>query len=167
VSVLLFAYGSNMLTGRIRARVATARPIVTGYVDRRRLVFHKRGKDGSAKADAASGGGGDRVWGVVYSLGRNEKLALDQHERGYATETVIVQSPSGNISAELYVAEPEMVDTSLKPFDWYRDLVVHGACEHSLPANYRRRLAAVETIADQNRDRRSHNRRILRLSAGR
>ena len=49
-SFLFFAYGSNMLTERVRERCPDARPlgaaIARGYV----LSFSKRSKDGSSKA---------------------------------------------------------------------------------------------------------------------
>lgn len=45
-----FAYGSNMLTERLRARCPSAHPIGTGIAMGFRLNFSKRGEDGSGKA---------------------------------------------------------------------------------------------------------------------
>jgi hypothetical protein len=54
MTVLYFAYGSNMLTRRLRdpARAPSARVLATGYVTGRRLVFDKAGQDGSGKPDS-------------------------------------------------------------------------------------------------------------------
>ena len=80
-NVNVFAYGSNMSTQRMRDRVPSATVITTGYVMQRRLAFHKRSEDGSAKADAAfSSRRSQRVWGVVYQLPRREKAQLDAFE---------------------------------------------------------------------------------------
>mgnify|MGYP002623607894 FL=1 len=48
----IFTYGSNMHIARLRARVASAVPVERGVVAGRRFAFHKRGLDGSGKADA-------------------------------------------------------------------------------------------------------------------
>ena len=90
----IFAYGSNLHLQRMRARVPSAQPMEIGYVRQRRLMFHKRSVDGSAKADAAwSPRADDRVWGVIYRLPADEKPALDRCEYlgvGYDLEPVEV-----------------------------------------------------------------------------
>lgn len=77
-TVLVFAYGSNLCTQRMRSRVSTAMPVTIDYVRQRRFLLHKRSIDGSAKADAASTASpDDLVWGVVYQLHRFQKPLLD------------------------------------------------------------------------------------------
>jgi hypothetical protein len=49
-SFLFFAYGSNMLTERLRERCPDARPLGTAIARGYLLSFSKRSKDGSAKA---------------------------------------------------------------------------------------------------------------------
>lgn len=48
----VFAYGSNLHVRRTTARAPSARPVAIGYVSERSFWFHKRGVDGSAKANA-------------------------------------------------------------------------------------------------------------------
>jgi hypothetical protein len=159
----VFAYGSNLCTERIRARVGSAVPVGRGYVSGRRLAFHKRGRDGSAKADAVStGNGSDCVWGVVFSLHRDEKPALDACEIGYDEEEVLVSSESGIVRARLYVARSEVIDTSLKPFSWYHGFVLGGAREHRLPRDYVREVESLESIPDPDEVRHARNVRLLR-----
>ena len=50
-SVLYFAYGSNMLSRRLAARVSSAHRIATGCVIGRKLTFDKVGRDASGKCD--------------------------------------------------------------------------------------------------------------------
>lgn len=163
VSFLLFAYGSNMLSGRIRARVRGAEPIGTGYIEERQLAFHKRGRDGSAKADAIfTGSSVDRVWGVLYALSPNLKPQLDQHEIGYTTQQATVISGQQQVQAKLYVAEAESIDRGLKPFDWYHGMVLAGAKEHGLPNEYRQLLSIVKSVPDCNLKRSTEQLKLLR-----
>ena len=76
-SFLFFAYGSNMLTDRLRERCPDARPlgaaIARGYV----LSFSKRSRDGSSKATLLTRCRRSQagcVWGPVRdSLGSAQK----------------------------------------------------------------------------------------------
>jgi hypothetical protein len=72
-------------------------------VTHRRLAFHKRGIDGSVKADAVyMGSVSDRVWGVVFSLRRDEKSVLDEFEFGYHEESVVVIGQRGVLQARTH-----------------------------------------------------------------
>jgi hypothetical protein len=153
-SIQIFAYGSNMCTERLCARVASAAPLAIGYVTHRRLEFHKRGSDGSAKADAVyTGSKSDCVWGVVFSLRRDEKSVLDECKIGYREEEVAVIGKNGVLRASVYVARTEMIDASLVPFCWYHRFVVHGAKQHRLPIDYVEYLQGVKTVADDDGER--------------
>jgi len=163
--VLVFAYGSNMCTRRMRARVPSATPLMIGYVRHRRLVFHKRSEDGSAKADAVrSSSPTDYVWGVVYRLHQDEKPALDAHEFlgiGYEEEQVEIIHERGCVQAWLYVARQDAIDGSLNPYSWYHDLVTHGARQHGLPNSYLEFLQSFDSIVDPNTARHSAHRQFL------
>jgi hypothetical protein len=39
-------------------------------------------------------------------------------------------------------------DASLRPYHWYKALVIAGAREHGLPVSYRSRLELVVTVSD-------------------
>ena len=163
--VHVFAYGSNLHDRRMLVRVPSACPVAIGYVGQRQLRFHKRGVDGSAKADAAfTGVPNDRVWGVVYRLATSEKPALDQHESlgiGYDQELVTVSTSHGSIDAWMYVARRESIDKTLKPYSWYYDYVIVGAQQHRLPFCYIRTLMRVETTVDPDLKRQEHNRQHI------
>ncbi|MDT8410777.1 MAG: gamma-glutamylcyclotransferase [Wenzhouxiangellaceae bacterium] len=60
--------------------------------------------------------------------------------------------------ARTYRAIP--VDPSLKPLDWYKRFVVHGAREHGLPDHYVAALARTPAIVDPHQQRRIRNLRI-------
>ncbi|MBT4865210.1 MAG: gamma-glutamylcyclotransferase [Planctomycetaceae bacterium] len=158
----VFAYGSNMCTERLRARVASAAPLAIGYVTRRRLAFHKRGNDGSAKADAVyTGRIRDCVWGVVFSLRSDEKSVLDEFEIGYHEEQVVVIGKTDVLHASVYVASDETVDASLSPFCWYHRFVVQGAKQHRLPTDYVQQLQGIESVTDHDGERLRRNSLLL------
>jgi len=158
LSTNVFSYGSNMLSRRLVTRVASARPVTIGYVTGRRIAFHKCGTDGSAKADAMfTGVEADVLWGVIFSLDRDDMQRLDTFERGYNGMQVNAFGHDGVIQANIYVAREEMIDPSLKPYCWYHRYVVDGAIEHRLPRCYIEQLRSFPFIADQDRQRRHRN----------
>jgi hypothetical protein len=66
MSVLYFAYGSNLKWTRMRQRIPSARREAIAFLDRYRLVCNKRGRDGSAKANLVRAMG--RAQGVDLSV---------------------------------------------------------------------------------------------------
>ena len=161
----IFAYGSNLRTARLKARVPSAEPIAVGHVKQRQLVFHKRSEDGSAKADARwTGVEHHRVWGVVFRIAAAEKPILDEYEFlgiGYDETEVNVIHETGVLNAWLYQARDEAIDESLLPYDWYHEFVVQGAREHRLPDDYITRLKSQFVIPDSDSERKQQNRAVI------
>ena len=161
-SLSVFAYGSNMCVERLAARITSAALLTTAYVTHRRLAFHKRGVDGSAKANAAyTGRASDAVWGVVFSLDHADKRVLDEHESGYDAHNIVVFGSRGPLTAITYVARDETIDGSLKPFSWYHRFVIHGARQHQLPPDYIRHVQTFESIADPDSRRHAQNSQLI------
>lgn len=151
--VLYFAYGSNMLTARLRARVPSCRPICIASLPGHELRFHKRSRDGSGKCDAFIVSGGAGVMGVLFSFEAADRPALDRAEgRGSGYDDAIVTVHDGNgrsMDALTYFAHPNYIDSRLKPYGWYRELVLEGAREHGLPKQYvADRIELIEAIED-------------------
>lgn len=152
-----FAYGSNMLTRRLTAadRAPSAKPVGIGYVEGRRLTFDKVSKDGSGKCDAEkTGEKTDRVYGVIFEIDFTEKTALDEAEglgKGYAEECVEVVTPAGKVPLKPYIATKK--ESGLRPYHWYKVIIVVGAVEHGLPRDYVEWLRAFESIEDPNAER--------------
>ena len=151
-----FAYGSNMSRVRLGTRIQNAEPLgivtLTGY----RLRFHKVGKDGSAKCDAwHTGKSRDTVFGVLYSMSRDEFAILDRIEgrgTGYDRHTLTVTDSTGRqMAAETYIATH--IDSSLQPFCWYLEHVLQGALATGLPDDYVAAIRAVPAAMDPDRQR--------------
>jgi hypothetical protein len=165
--MLYFAYGSNMCTLRLRERVPSAVPVRIAKLLNHSLRFHKRSSvDGSAKCDAYfTGERADVVWGVLYQIEPAEKPALDMAEglgRGYAEKRIMVIDLEGNRHPVfMYAAERTHINPLLRPYAWYKRIVVEGARQHHLPPGYIAAIEAMEVAEDPDQARDAENRRIL------
>ncbi len=152
-----FAYGSNMSIRRLCQRVPSARLVSVARLENHELRFHKKGfRDGSGKCDAyATGNTEHTVIGVVFDISIEEKNDLDRVEglgAGYEAKTVQVASSTGEaILATTYYATH--IDFTLQPFHWYKEHVMRGVREHSLPESYAQTISGVESIVDPDSHR--------------
>jgi AIG2 family protein len=159
LTFVAFAYGSNMLTGRIRKRCPSAAALGMAELHGHELRWHKRSRDGSGKCDVVQTNDASAVvYGVLYEISVGEKLALDKAEglgNGYEAKNAEVAFNDAPRMASIYHATD--IDPSLKPYTWYKAFVVAGAKEHNLPGKYIERLVATEAIEDPDRERHSRN----------
>ena len=152
---LYFAYGSNMLTARLQAlnRCPTAIPVGVALAPALRFVYGKRSRDGSGKATLTPISRACLpAHGVLFEISDVERAALDRAEgNGYETrhDISLVRLRDGEtVQAVTYVSSAEMFDDSLRPYDWYRALVLAGAWEHRLPKVYIRHLCDLSATRD-------------------
>ncbi|GAA5188679.1 gamma-glutamylcyclotransferase family protein [Ferrimonas gelatinilytica] len=158
-----YAYGSNMSSRRLAARVAGARRLgalaLAGY----QLRFHKVGQDGSGKCDAFyTGDPRHRLWGALYWIDDLAKATLDRIEgvgQGYCHRSLLLPG-EGAPTAFLYVATRH--DFSLQPFDWYQAHVLQGARELGLPLSYQAQIAQTPSVEDPDAERRDRQQAIHR-----
>jgi len=151
-----FAYGSNMSTEWLQARVPSAKPLGRARLSRKRLVCNKKSKDGSGKANLAERAE-DAVWGVLYEIDLAELDKLDRVEGGYARISLDVITDQGSsVKAYVYVSS-ELTDDP-RPYDWYKAILIEGASEHALPASYVDYLEQIPSKPGSNRRRRQFSR---------
>jgi hypothetical protein len=154
VAHLNFAYGSNMLSARLRQRVPGALLIGAVMLHVHALRWHKVAKDGSGKCDIVPAEPASVVHGVLYEIPAQEKQHLDRAEGlgfGYAEKDILVECRTAMLTATAYVATH--VDESILPFTWYRALVIAGAVEHGLPIEYVDGLRAIDAKLDADAQR--------------
>ena len=160
---LYFAYGSNMLSAQLQAPERSPSACALGVAELRgyELRWHKRSKkDHSGKCDIiASDVSGAVIFGVLYEIANDERAALDREEglnKGYnAIEPTVIFGDSP-LTVRSYQAS--IIDPVLRPYTWYRALVIAGAKEHGLPASY---IAGLESVAaDEDADRDRHDKNI-------
>lgn len=148
-----------MLAQRLRAvdRAPSAKFLTIAKLPGHVLKFHKRSKDGSGKCNALETGNPvDEVYGVVFEIDEADKPGLDMAEgrgKGYEEKMVDLNSLNSTLTAHTYIADADYIDDSLLPYSWYKDLVIAGAKQHSLPREYIRQLQAVESQKDPDSER--------------
>lgn len=164
-SLRTFAYGSNMLSARLRERCPSVRPLGVAHLTGHELRWHKRSMDGSGKCDVVPVNDYRAVFGVVFEIDASEKAALDQAEglgHGYEQKDATVILNGDAVAVSIYFAT--RTDSALMPYTWYKALVVAGAKEHGLPTPYIASLEAVEASEDPDRTRHDRNMRIVSVA---
>jgi gamma-glutamylcyclotransferase len=161
--ILVFAYGSNMSLARIRARCPSAKVRGVAELGGHELRWHKSSKDGSGKCDIVSNPASDMtVFGVLYEIQGDDKAALDRAEgKGFGYEEIDIEVLLGaeKVAAKAYRATN--TNPALRPYSWYRALVIAGAREHGLPAPYLAHLEAIVADEDPDRERHGENMRLI------
>ena len=151
-----------MPRARVEERVGRCARLGAASLAGWRLAFHKRGADGSGKCAASfTGNPGDRLWGVLDRLTDDQMGELDRYEQAYDRRTVEVNFDEGTVRAVLYVARASRIDPKLRPYHWYKELVLAGARELGLPRGYVGAIEAVSSFPDPCRERADRNRAIL------
>jgi gamma-glutamylcyclotransferase len=162
-TVCCVAYGSNLHPVRMSERVPSSRAVGVVELAGYRLVFHKRSNDGSGKAmlETASNA---LAYGVLYEFDLAEKAGLDRLEGsgyGYTEQQLRVSLSGKEHSAFVYMAASSYVDGSLRPYHWYKHLVLAGATYHCMPAEYIATLMSVPSVEDPDEKRRTRNEDLL------
>lgn len=158
------AYGSNLHPLRLTERVPSARLRLRLFLPGYRVVFNKQGQDGSAKCNLEPSDPNDQAYAALYEIAPHEKALLDSCEGcgcGYRDISLSLQADERGWQVFTYLAEAQYIDASLKPFAWYRDLVVAGADYLAFPGNYSARLGEIETLSDSDRRREADHRELL------
>ena len=146
-----FAYGSNMLTARLRKRCIFPYKVERAYAADRIIEFSKRSKDCSGKATLRQQAG-HRTPGVLFRIPISERDRLDAIEgKGYDRCDKFPVHKSENdeiVCAVTYLAS--CPKPNLKPYDWYLALVIAGVLEHGLDDNHLAKLRCVPYLLDPN-----------------
>ena len=96
------------------------------------------------------------VLGALFAVPRNQKCHLDRAEglgHGYEEKHVTVRIGEGQRIALTYVAETSHVDNALRPYSWYRDLVVFGARGLGM-------LESLSKVSNRSKPRLTQNRNV-------
>ncbi len=160
---LYFAYGSNMLSKRLKERTPSAQKIGIASLAGYRLTFDKKSKDGSGKCDIdRTENPQDIVWGVIYSIDCSQLIDLDRAEGlglGYEHATLVVNLFGRQEKVLAYLSNDKQ--SNLKPYHWYKDIVIAGADEHKLPSAYIAGITEVNSMDDPCEERVAKNAALL------
>ena len=163
------AYGSNLHPLRLIERVPSARYLFNVELEQYRLFFEKQGQDDSAKCNIRqTGRAGDKVYGAMYQISAQHKPLLDEFEglnAGYMDHRLTLQHQGQEYDCFSYVAQPAYIVEGLKPYHWYKALVIQGARYLQFPGGYLRGIQSYESAPDNDTERnRSHQALIERMS---
>lgn len=153
-AVRYFAYGSNMLREWLQARCQQAKIVGLVCLPAHRLAFDKLSKDGSGKCGYMSDSGSS-VWGVLWELPEASLSQLDRIEgvgNGYERAMIQVEATQQTL-LDVITYRPTRTHPDVLPYDWYWALVMAGARQNNLPAEYVATLARVKRVADADMTR--------------
>ena len=166
------AYGSNLHPLRLADRIASVVLIGSLRLDGYRLLFHKKGRDGSGKCDLRfTGSAADSAYGALYAISSTQKARLDRFEgrgRGYMEMDIEVTCRGSSYNCFTYRAQEEYISASLRPFDWYKELVLLGGEHLGFPEAYLESIRLQDSYRDPDGARdRNHRSLIGRMTAER
>ena len=164
-----FAYGSNMLTHRLKQRVSSADFSEVVYLPKYQLVFDKVGSFcGTGKCGIVpSEDNSDLVYGVVFDMDEKQLPDLDYVEglgNGYERMEVTLFSMRDDKSISAITYYPTSRDPEVVPYDWYKAIVLKGAREHQLPEAYQDFINSFGTMPDPDEDRAAQHWKIVNES---
>jgi hypothetical protein len=154
------AYGSNLHPLRLQKRVPSTRLLGVSFVSGYELRFNKKSDiDGSGKCSINHGDG--IVHLAVFEIKAEEKVILDRCEglgRGYEEISIDLRHFGSCLT---YIANPAVVDETLRPTDWYKEMVLLGCRSHDFPKEYIRSIEITRSIEDRNARRSRANWQIV------
>jgi hypothetical protein len=166
-SILYFAYGSNVLSARLKRRCNSARIVTTAQARGHRVAFDKLSEDTSGKANLLRGDAYTSALGVVYEISSADARRLDAIEGpGYRRRDgfpVTCLQTGGQLRAITYTACENV--GGLEPYDWYLALVLAGLAEHGIDAAYARELQSTRSVVDPEKDRETRHNALRDLRA--
>jgi len=161
-SFLYFAFGSNLSSERIRVKNPSAKFVSTALLKGYRLTFNAhstrwRGSPATiVKCDDTSN---DCVYGVLWELSNDNLPTLDEQE-GVHLKTyqrfLVKVSPRGSdgryegedlvdaYTYQLCSHRLTLSEAEAKPSLSYKQVILRGAHEHSLPDDYLTKLKAIQ-----------------------
>lgn len=150
--IYYFAYGSNLHPVRLTERVPSGELVGVASYPHHQLTFHKRSHDGSSKCNMFySGSESDVVHGALYKINPEHKPALDRFEglgNGYLDHQITVNCHGSEYPCFTYLAQPSHIVDNLRPYHWYKTLVVLGARYFEFPDSYIASIEAVASVED-------------------
>lgn len=164
---LYFAFGSNLLTARLKRRCPSARVVARAIAPGYRVAFEKLSEDTSGKATLVPCAGADSAVGVVYELTPEDTGALDAFEgpgyRRLDDFSVVCLDTGRALDACTYIAKQDV--PGLRPYDWYLAMVLAGLAEHDMGHEYARQLQMIDFDIDRQDARRSRQNALRDLAS--
>jgi cation transport regulator ChaC len=132
-----FAYGSNMSRAQMRSRAGEVLEERPARLENYELLFNKKARGGSSTANIRPAPG-KTVEGVLYKIQESAFRSLDRFEGVPAhyrrIEANVTDREGKKYAAQAYIATK--VEKGLHPASHYLQVILEGAGEHDLSAEY-------------------------------
>jgi len=141
---------------RLIERVPSADLIGVAKHPNHKLTFHKKSNDGSSKCNMFNSES-DLIYGAIYKLNTEHKNDLDRFEGkgyGYLDSQITLDYNGNEYTCFTYLAQQSHIVSNLKPYHWYKELVILGAQYLEFPGPYISSIKAVDSIQDSDSKRR-------------
>ena len=118
-----------MCLGRLQWRVPSAKFVTIAELRGYRLVFNKKSRDGSGKANVKPGTDSDKTLGVIFSLDNNDVQRLREDEAGYEErkgETVYDVGTGEPSQVSIFIAKADQTEAGRHPYACYRPTLCPG-----------------------------------------
>lgn len=160
------AYGSNLHPVRLTERVSSANLVGVVELGEHRLTFHKKSDDASSKCNLFhTGCGSDSAYGAIYAIDPAHKGVLDRFEGkgyGYTDARMKLRHQGRQYHCFTYIAQQSHIVDHLKPYHWYKKLVVLGARYLQFPDPYVLSIESVQSVADPDTQRAREKKILIR-----
>ena len=104
------------------------------------------------------------VWGDLSNGFSHINRPLDCFEgngNGYHDSQLTVELHGKEYSCFTYFAQQSYIENNLKPYHWYKNLVVLGAKHLQFPDGYVRSIELIESVEDPDETRRKHHEQLI------
>lgn len=152
MKIYYFTYGSNIHPLRLKSRISYSKFIDKYKLKNYILRFNKFGQDQTAKCNIVkTGNPGDFVNGVIYQIKSSDLEILDRIEglnKGYVHKMLNVKLYGKSHQVLTYVAMPEYLNNSIKPYSWYKEMVIKGLEYYQFESDNIDQVRIIEAIND-------------------
>jgi len=166
MSILYFTYGSNIHPVRLIRRISSIKLISIYILNNYRLFFNKKSTDGSSKCNIEfTIDPHGFVIGILYEISNDDLEELDNYEglnKGYVHKNLEVNIKGERQNAITYIATQEYIVNNLRPYTWYKEIVISGMEYYNFDPNYIDKIRNIESIEDSNLTRRNEMIKILK-----
>ncbi len=149
-----FIYGVQILPAKMMSVMAFSQFVGVGKLSGYQLLFNKKShKDESGLANLVlTHKPEDAVFGAIYEISEAYKGTLERVEgieHGYHEIPVTVSCQGQPMSVKTFICDDAaLTQEGLKPFHWYKAMMLKGAKERTFPAEYIDYLEKYEALTD-------------------
>lgn len=162
-----FAYGSNILAARLRARCASAACLGIASAVDHATAFDVLSRDGSTKLGLRGMPGGV-AYGALWRIDETDRPGLAAAEgANYAETHDFPVIADGGAEIRVVTWLPKRPPEIGRPYDWYRDLALAGARECRLPPETLAAFEGIDVAVDPLLDRPGRREALAALAAPR